>query len=689
MIQPKGPQRGSRRRAAVATGTLVAALLTALLALVPGTTAAVAAEGDVSAQGTLGDGYFFVATDGGIFNFGDSEFKGSTGDIALNQPIVGAETTPTGEGYWLVASDGGIFTFGDAEFFGSTGNIKLNKPIVDMVATPTGEGYWLFATDGGVFTFGDAEFFGSTGSIRLNQPIVGADATATGEGYYLVAADGGIFTFGDAEFFGSAGGIKLNKPIVGMAATDDGEGYYLVATDGGIFTYGRTPLDAPFFESLGGKPLNQPIVGMDLSATNQGYYLVAADGGIFTFGDAEFLGSTGNLKLNKPIVGMSTSPVSPITAPDFVVTLSGSKEVPGPGDADGNGFALVDLTDDELCLVVKANDIDPASAMHIHEGPAGQAGPVVIDLAKPNADGTAVQCVDVAPALAARIAAAPQNFYVNIHNAAFPGGAVRGQLAGHVGVAVASNGKVLAFDTENPALTFEVLTLPATVPAAAVVGHDFRPKTGDAYLLLRNGPTTVTLVKVAPDGTATPLGPNLTVSAAATSFAIDFNPTNDRIRIISDADDSLQADPTTGALIQGDPPLNGLDGDPNVVGVAYTRNFDQTVLDAGARSTGLWGIDSDEDRLTQITFTSGAVADRGDLGVDLSSLVSFDIAPSTAAEPVGGAYVAATRTGATPTNQAELFAANLSGTAPNVQGRLTSLGTIGDGSFTVVAFSIL
>ena len=75
-------------------------------------------------------------------------------------------------GYWTVASDGGIFAFGDAEFFGSTGAVSLNKPIVGMAATPTGNGYWLTASDGGIFAFGDATFHGSTGDIPLNKPIV-------------------------------------------------------------------------------------------------------------------------------------------------------------------------------------------------------------------------------------------------------------------------------------------------------------------------------------------------------------------------------------------------------------------------------------------------------------------------------------------------------------------------------------
>ena len=119
-----------------------------------------------------GDGYWLVASDGGIFSFGDAAFYGSTGDLTLNQPIVGMAATPTGDGYWMVASDGGIFSFGDAGFFGSTGAITLKKPIVDMAATPTGEGYWLVAEDGGIFTFGNAAFKGSTGAMKLNGKII-------------------------------------------------------------------------------------------------------------------------------------------------------------------------------------------------------------------------------------------------------------------------------------------------------------------------------------------------------------------------------------------------------------------------------------------------------------------------------------------------------------------------------------
>jgi hypothetical protein len=83
-----------------------------------------------------------------------------------------ATVTSDGGGYWLVASDGGIFSFGDAAYEGSTGAVHLNKPIVGMAATADGGGYWLVASDGGIFSFGDAAYEGSTAGTGLNSPIV-------------------------------------------------------------------------------------------------------------------------------------------------------------------------------------------------------------------------------------------------------------------------------------------------------------------------------------------------------------------------------------------------------------------------------------------------------------------------------------------------------------------------------------
>jgi hypothetical protein len=106
-----------------------------------------------------------VASDGGIFAFGDAQFHGSMGGTPLRAPIVGIASSPTGNGYWEGASDGGVFAFGDAQFHGSMGGTPLRAPIVGIASSPTGNGYWEVASDGGVFSFGDAPFQGSGLSV--------------------------------------------------------------------------------------------------------------------------------------------------------------------------------------------------------------------------------------------------------------------------------------------------------------------------------------------------------------------------------------------------------------------------------------------------------------------------------------------------------------------------------------------
>ena len=93
---------------------------------------------------------------------------------SVQRPV---ESQTAGNGYWLVASDGGIFSFGNAGFFGSTGAIRLNQPIVSMASSPTGAGYRLVASDGGIFSFGDAGFFGSLGGTPLFPPSWGCPAS--------------------------------------------------------------------------------------------------------------------------------------------------------------------------------------------------------------------------------------------------------------------------------------------------------------------------------------------------------------------------------------------------------------------------------------------------------------------------------------------------------------------------------
>jgi hypothetical protein len=249
------PFRPLRRRL---TASVAAVLTVALLPVLSQAPSAVAASDEPSSAAASNGGYWLVGSDGGVFAYGDARFLGSTGNIKLNQPIVGMASTPSGNGYWMVASDGGIFAFGDAAFQGSTGNIKLNKPIVGMASTPSGKGYWLVASDGGIFAFGDASFFGSTGNIKLNQPITGIAPTPTGQGYWMTANDGGVFSFGDAAFKGAAPSVPPTGPrkIVAMVPSPSGQGYWQVSATGELLAFGdAAKLGAP-------SSVNREIVGM-------------------------------------------------------------------------------------------------------------------------------------------------------------------------------------------------------------------------------------------------------------------------------------------------------------------------------------------------------------------------------------------------------------------------------------------
>lgn len=114
----------------------------------------------------------------------------------------------------------------------------------------------------------------------------------------------------------------------------------------------------------------------------------------------------------------------------FVVQLDGQQEVngsgvPGQGDADGSGTATLmidDATNTISWSIVVNNIVVPISAAHIHAAPAGTNGSPVVDFSG-QLTGSGLVDADLAAVLAN-----PSNFYVNVHNSAFPGGALRGQL---------------------------------------------------------------------------------------------------------------------------------------------------------------------------------------------------------------------------------------------------------------------
>ena len=164
------------------------------------------------------------------------------GGQPLNAGVVGMAATPDGKGYWLVASDGGIFAFGDARFYGSMGGKPLNAAVVGMAATPDGKGYWRSPPTAGSSPSATP---GSTArwAAASQRRLVGIAATPDGNGYWVDAADGGVFAFGDARFYGSMGG-RPQRPGHRIAAASAG-GYWLIAADGGVFSFGSARFTGP------------------------------------------------------------------------------------------------------------------------------------------------------------------------------------------------------------------------------------------------------------------------------------------------------------------------------------------------------------------------------------------------------------------------------------------------------------
>ena len=211
--------------------------------------------------------------------------------------------TPDGGGYWLVASDGGIFAFGDAKFYGSTGGIHLNQPIVGMAATPDGGGYWLVASDGGIFTYGDARFYGSTGGHPPQPAHRGhGRRRPTASGYWLVASDGGIFSFGDARFYGSTGWPHLEQ----ADRRHGGHARRRGLLAGGLRRRHLQPsATPPSTARTGSITLNKPIVGMAATPTARATGWSPPTAASSPSATPTFYGSTGSITLNKPIVGIA------------------------------------------------------------------------------------------------------------------------------------------------------------------------------------------------------------------------------------------------------------------------------------------------------------------------------------------------------------------------------------------------
>ncbi len=238
--------------------------------------------------------------------------------------------------------------------------------------------------------------------------------------------------------------------------------------------------------------------------------------------------------------------------------------------------------------------------------------------------------------------------------------------------AVTTTNLLISFNSSAPGSILSSIAITGLQAGETVVGIDFRPLTRQLYGL---GSTSRLYTINLTTGAATAVAAPFTPALNGTAFGFDFNPTVDRIRVTSNADQNIRLNPNNGIVAGVDTALAYAAGDPsfgvnpNVVGSAYTNNF------VGATTTTLYDIDSNLDILvTQNPPNNGTLNTVGALGVNTSDLVGFDIS-RVSSTAFASLTVPAAATSA-------FFTINLT------TGAATLVGTIG-GGVTIIGIAVV
>lgn len=220
-----------------------------------------------------------------------------------------------------------------------------------------------------------------------------------------------------------------------------------------------------------------------------------------------------------------------------------------------------------------------------------------------------------------------------------------------LGVAIPTNPVAYAVDESNRLHIFNpwqansiiTKTITGLQTGETILGIDMRPANGQLYAL----GTTSRLYSInTANGVATVIGMPFSTPLSGTSFGFDFNPTVDRIRVVSNMGQNLRLHPVTGAVAATDMMLNP--GTPMVDAAAYTNNF------AGATATTLYDIDISTDKLyIQNPPNNGTLVEVGSLNIDADVQNGFDIGGTS-----GKAYALLTSNGATKLYSIDLTTGN-------------------------------
>lgn len=237
--------------------------------------------------------------------------------------------------------------------------------------------------------------------------------------------------------------------------------------------------------------------------------------------------------------------------------------------------------------------------------------------------------------------------------------------------ATTTDGQLISFDSATPTNILTGVPLSGLQSNETIQGIDFRPKTGQLFAvgsfsnLYTINPATGAAALVGAGGFSPALN--------GAWFGFDFNPTIDRIRNVSDANQNLVLNPDLGtatgvtSLFFGPGDVNeGID--PTVAHSAYTNNFD------GATTTQLYGIDTALDILVTQANSLGTLGTVGGLGIDVASFGGFDVSGLS-----GTAFAVLLPEGS---NDSMLYTINLG------SGAATPIGEVA-GGLTVNAMSVV
>ncbi|HET9173755.1 MAG TPA: hypothetical protein VFN56_00560, partial [Candidatus Saccharimonadales bacterium] len=239
-----------------------------------------------------GKGYWLVGADGGVFTFGDAGYYNSLPalmakagqtdpyGVSSHERITGIASTPDGKGYLLVGSDGGVFTFGDAQFRGSMykdsqgAQISFSGMITGISVDDSNGGYALVASDGGVFNFGipSSHFYGAATSHGLggSQPVHAPGVYQDSKGNNIYGA-----SYNNPPTSSYATGIAYNNRYNFTTGTTSApDGYWIVTSSGTVYPYGS----ATNYHNA--YPESAPVSGIASTPTGNGYYFVYSDGNV-------------------------------------------------------------------------------------------------------------------------------------------------------------------------------------------------------------------------------------------------------------------------------------------------------------------------------------------------------------------------------------------------------------------------